>query len=199
MVNITVLIADGTTETTVDLTSYGFTATPNVYPVPTQPIGSEYWVTDVSAAAFTLHVLNPPFGESFTFTCIVLLTTDDVLETIVYGDIASVKRLCSINQVDTFADLDITAFLNIAASIIDGKLADYIDDLPLSPVPALISVIANFYAAGIYMQRAKPDEPVHPYTTYAEQELALYITRYVQGESFVDSSVSPFYIGTDTS
>lgn len=175
MVNIVVVIADGSTETTMDLSSYGFTATPNVYPVATEPIGGECWVTGVSAAAFTLHVSNAPVGETFTFNCFVFADTD--LGTVIYGGVAVVKRLCSIDQIDTFADLDITAFLNIAAYLIDDLLKNYESTLPLSPVPDMITVIADYFAAGIYMQRAKPDEPIHPYTTTAEQKLAEYIKK----------------------
>lgn len=94
----------------------------------------------------------------------------------VYGNIVVAKSLCNIDQTDTFADFDLAAFLTIATSIIDDKLETYETVLPLTPVPAKITVIANYYAAGIYMQRAKPDEPVHEYTTYADKELIMYIT-----------------------
>jgi hypothetical protein len=60
--------------------------------------------------------------------------------------------------------------------MIDAKLTEHESTLPLSTVPDKIGVIAEFYAAGIYMQRQKPDEPVHAYTTYADLKMAEYIT-----------------------
>jgi len=179
MVNISVVIADGTTETTVDLSSYGFTEAPSVYPVPAQPVDSPPWVTDRSATAFTLHVLNPPFGEAFTFNCWVFAEED--LGTVVYGSLAVARRLCNIEQTDDFADDDLTAFLNIAAQIIDDKLGEYEDTLPLSIVPDEIAVIANFYAAGLFMQRNSKDEVVHPYFELAALKLSVYMER-VYGE-----------------
>jgi hypothetical protein len=176
LVNITVVIADGTTQTIVDLTSYGFTATPNVYPVPTQNTGGTFWVTDISASAFTLHVSIAPSGTTFTFYCLVFAGED--LGTVIYGSVAVVKRLCSIDQTDTFADLDIAAFLNIAAYLIDERLEDYESTLPLSPVPSIITVVANYFAAAMYMQKNKPEEaPMHGYWGLADTELTEYIQR----------------------
>ena len=176
MVNLTVTIADGTTETTVDLTSYGFTATPTVYPVATESIGGEYWVTDISTTAFTLHVTNPPIADTFTFNCGVY--ADEDLGEVIYGSITVVKRLCNIDVSETFPDLDITAFLNMAAYIIDERLEDYESTLPLSPVPNIITVIADYLAASMYMQKNKPEEfPMHAYWELGNMKLTEYIQR----------------------
>jgi len=109
----------------------------------------------------------------------------------VYGSLAEAKRLCNIAQAVTFADTDITAFLTEAAEdLINGPLGEFEETLPLSPVPGEINVIANLFAAGLYMQRNGKDEVLHPYFELAAQKFTAYMARvYDAADSLADAKL----------
>lgn len=108
-----------------------------------------------------------------------------------YGSLERVKRLCDLGTVTT-RDQDVNDALIDADRFINTQLTAHSITVPLTVVAGILHTIAEYMAAGSYLQNASPDEKPHPYTLKGEKLLNDYIMQ-------TYSSESPFYIGTDTS
>lgn len=90
-----------------------------------------------------------------------------------YGSLDSVKRLCGLAAEDDYDEV-LTGFLEDATIFIDLQLTNHATT-PLDPVPDSIGVIANYYAAGLYLQRNMAEGKKHPHVGFAENKLKEYI------------------------
>jgi phage gp36-like protein len=90
-----------------------------------------------------------------------------------YGSVDSVKRLCGLATEDGYDEV-LTGFLEDATTFIDLQLTNHATT-PLDPVPGSIGVIANYYAAGLYLQRNMAEGKKHPHVEFAEAKLKEYI------------------------
>ncbi|MCJ7559181.1 DUF1320 domain-containing protein [Candidatus Bathyarchaeota archaeon] len=100
-----------------------------------------------------------------------------------YGSLSDVKRLCGLTKTENEYDIDLKGFLTDASALIDSQVAAHAS-VPLDPVPDAINVIANYYAAGLYLQRNMAEGKKHPHVEFAEAKLKEYIqTAYVSQES----------------
>jgi hypothetical protein len=75
-----------------------------------------------------------------------------------------------------------------------AKAAEFIDDalknltaVPLSPVPAIIDTIAEFYASGLYLQKAIEPNGEHPNVVLAERKLLEFASSLKHGFKLVSS------------
>jgi hypothetical protein len=88
-----------------------------------------------------------------------------------YGTLDSVKVLCSLAADIESYDDELNLLLAKASDFIDDALRPYEEDLPLSKPDAVIGDVAEFYAAGLYLQKNAPDEKPHGYVQFAERKL----------------------------
>jgi hypothetical protein len=91
-----------------------------------------------------------------------------------YGDLQVVKHLTA-NADSTAEDDTLTTFMQKATDFVNNKLQGKEKVLPLDPVPPEVASVAEFYAAGLYMQKDQPDEKEHPYIGIARGELDTYL------------------------
>jgi hypothetical protein len=91
-----------------------------------------------------------------------------------YSDVNTVKILCSIEPDETYADTDITKARTTADAIINNHLSIY-TTTPLTTTPASIVAVANFLAAGTYMQKNAEGEKEHVYWQKGMKILSDYI------------------------
>jgi hypothetical protein len=87
-----------------------------------------------------------------------------------YGTLSNLKTLCSIDLGETSFDAALTMCLSKANDFINNALSPY-DTVPIAYPGAVIVDIAEYYAAGLYMQRNIPDEKKHSYLAFAEEKL----------------------------
>ena len=92
-----------------------------------------------------------------------------------YGTLANVKVLCSIAADGETFDDELTFLLGKASDFIDDALRPYEANLPLNDPEAVIGDVAEFYAAGMYLQKNAPDEKPHGYVQFAERKLQDYV------------------------
>jgi hypothetical protein len=86
-----------------------------------------------------------------------------------------VKVLCSVaNDVESFDD-ELNLLLEKASDFIDDSIRLYEAELPLSSPDAVIGDVAEFYAAGLYLQKNAPDEKPNGYIEFAERKLADFV------------------------
>jgi phage gp36-like protein len=111
-----------------------------------------------------------------------------------YGSLERVKRLCGLANT-TANDQDLNDALIDVDRLINSRLEAHDVTIPLTAVPGILHTVAEYMAAGSYLQNTSPDEKPHPYTEKGEKLLAAYIL----GKYTTESTESPFYIGTDTS
>jgi phage gp36-like protein len=93
-----------------------------------------------------------------------------------YGSLERVKRLCNLAGT-TVNDQDLNDALIDADRFINSQLEANGVTIPLTVVPGILHTIAEFMAAGSYLQNTSPDEKSHPYIGKAEKQLADYIQR----------------------
>jgi len=188
--NVTVTVAagsnTGTGTHTIGHTNY------QVIPIPLT-LGQTFTTTDQTATSFTLTVSDIEFSFDRNFTCVMVVAGDLTPSGAPYGTLLVTRALSSITAGDTTFDVELTIFLLKAADFIDEKLKNYEATLPLVTVPSIIDTIAEFYAAGLYMQKNAESEKAHVYIEYAEKKLGEYVT----SEYFSGTSASlPFAVGT---
>jgi hypothetical protein len=87
---------------------------------------------------------------------------------LVYGTLANIKILCGIEASEASFDTALTMCLSKADDFINNALAPY-DSVPLAYPGAVIVDIAEYYAAGLYMQRNIPDEKKHSYLMFDKE------------------------------
>ena len=93
----------------------------------------------------------------------------------VYGSLENVKVICSIcAEVDSFDD-ELDLLLVKASDFINDALRPYVASLPLGSPAGVIEDVAEFYAAGLYLQKNALDEKPHSYLVFAERKLADYV------------------------
>lgn len=109
-----------------------------------------------------------------------------------YGSLERVKRLCNL-AATTANDQDLNDALIDADRLINSRLEANSVTVPLTVVPGTLHTVAEYLAAGSYLQNTSPDEKPHPYLEKGEKLL----TECIQVK--YTSTASPFYIGTDTS
>lgn len=111
-----------------------------------------------------------------------------------YGSLTMVKYLCNVS--DVLHDTELNTFLSKVCAFIDNALKNYVDTLPVVPATEILNTIAEYWAAGLYLQKDQLDEKAHHYVTYAEGKLAVYIEGLnVQAARVVSSSDLPIAIG----
>lgn len=93
--------------------------------------------------------------------------------TMPYGSLDVVKHLCSVSG--GAEDEVLLSFMAKATAFVDIALAEYESTLPLDSVPSEVASVAEFYAAGLYLQKNQPDEKKHSYLEIAQAELAKYV------------------------
>lgn len=105
-----------------------------------------------------------------------------------YGSLERVKRLCGLAGT-TVNDQDLNDALIDADRFINSQLEANGVAVPLTVVPGILHTIAEFMAAGSYLQNTSPDEKPHPYIGKAEKLLDEYIQREytADAESYVGS------------
>ena len=89
-----------------------------------------------------------------------------------YGVVTVVRRLCGLD--DDSLDDDLVGFMEDAKEPINLKLSEYATT-PLTTVPTQIANVANYWAAGLYLQRNMAEGKTHPHVAYAEKLLREYI------------------------
>jgi hypothetical protein len=171
---ITVLVKNpsGVTEETLDIGDLVRTAT-GVYLLRYNlPVDAEAgtWVFQVTA---TVTADNYVKTSEFSFS----------VSTQPYGSLAVVKYLCNIKLTDTSKDAVVLVFMEKATSFVNSALKPYVSTLPLSSVPDVVASVAEFYAAGLFLQKDQQDEKPHPYMAFAEEKLQSYVeTEYVKNQ-----------------
>ncbi len=98
------------------------------------------------------------------------------------------KILCGIDAATGSFDTALTMCLSKADGFINNALAPYVSVPIVSPDAVLVDV-ADFYAAGLYMQRNIPDEKKHSYLAFAEEKLQSYIKNSYTASSGVRGKV----------
>ncbi len=174
---------DATVEHTIGHTNYV------VFPEPTED-NPTLSVASKTETSFVIHTASFNTEET-SVQCAVILSTPEPSGDAPYGSLTTVKRLCSIDVDDTSLDTALNVFMNKACDFIDSALTPYESSLPLSSVPDQVGSVAEFYAAGLFLQKDQPDEKPHPFISFAQGELSKYINR-VYG---LGSSSSPFVFG----
>lgn len=97
-----------------------------------------------------------------------------------YGNLTAVRRLCGLSTTDN--DEDLQGFMDDATEFINPQLQNHVST-PLATVPTEITVVANYYAAGLYLQREVTDDKEdHRYVKLAERKLSEYISRTYGGD-----------------
>lgn len=92
-----------------------------------------------------------------------------------YGSLAVVKYLCNIELTDASKDTVVLVFMEKATSFVNSALEPYVSTLPLTSVPDAAASVAEFYAAGLYLQKDQVDEEPHPYLAFAEKKIGEYV------------------------
>jgi hypothetical protein len=105
-----------------------------------------------------------------------------------YGTLVNLKILCGIDAAETGFDAALTMCLTKADDFLNNALAPY-TSVPLSSPDPIIVDIAEFYAAGLYMQKNIPDEKKHSYLAFAEEKLESYIKNSYTASSGVRGKV----------
>ena len=95
-----------------------------------------------------------------------------------YSTTAQVKEVLGITE--TTWDTEITACITDADARIDNKLRNYESTLPLSPVPAQVSIISKYFAASLFRERRDPAGA----KAFVETALA-YLSEYINEKYFV--------------
>ena len=101
------------------------------------------------------------------------------------------KRLCGLTKTENTLDVDFAEFLADASALVDSQISPH-DTVPLDPAPDAINVIANYYAAGLYLQRNMAEGKKHPHIEFAESKLKEYIQT-----AYVSQLDLPIVIGKD--
>jgi hypothetical protein len=94
-----------------------------------------------------------------------------------YGSPERVKRLCNIAADNTDSDQDVNDALIDADRIINDRFAAQGATVPLTEVPGVVRMMAEYLAAGSQLQSQAPDEKKHPYTVVGEDLLNNYIAQ----------------------
>jgi len=91
-----------------------------------------------------------------------------------YGSLERVKRLCGLAGT-TANDQDLNDALIDADRLINSRLEAHSVTVPLTVVPGILHTVAEYMAAGSYLQNTSPDEKPHPYIEKGAKLLAEYI------------------------
>lgn len=91
-----------------------------------------------------------------------------------YSSLVNVKILCGIDSAETSLDPALNMCLSKTDDFLNNALTPYVS-VPIANPDTVVVDIAEFYAAGLYMQRNIPDEKKHSYLVFAEEKLAGYI------------------------
>lgn len=163
-----------------------------VLPIPLT-LHQTFTVTLKTATTFLLTVSDAEFSSDRIFTCIMVDNGDLTPSGAPYGTLAVTRALSNITAGETQFDGELTIFLLKAADFIDAQLKNHESTLPLTTVPSIIDTIAEFYAAGLYMQNNAEQEKAHVYIEYAEKKLGEYVTsQYLK----IALGALPFAVGT---
>jgi hypothetical protein len=176
--------------------------------------GTLYTPANVAALYFTITDFNKEAKGTYTLTFAVpvgaavgewrlviipKITTGTLQETEAYvfevasvaqpyGSLERVKRLCNLAGT-TVNDQDLNDALIDADRFINSQLEAYGVAVPLTVVPGILHTVAEYMAAGAYLQNTSPDEKPHPYIWKGEKLLDEYIQREyaTDAESYVGS------------
>jgi hypothetical protein len=169
-----------------------------VFPEPTaeNPVLT---VSEKTASSFVVTTASF-LTEETSVECAVIESEPEESGDAPYGNLTTVKRLCNIDTDDVSKDTAINVFMHKACDFVDSELTPYEDTLPLSTVPDQIGSVAEFYAAGLYLQKDQPDEKPHPFLAFAQAELTKYIQRaYVAADTSMPLAFGAIDLGADES
>ncbi len=155
-------------------------------------LGDTLTVSNQTTTGFTLTVDNIDAVNPRTFRCIII---EAAYATSSYGNLVFVRYLCGID--DALKDTELNAFLSKASTFIDDALENYVTTLPVSPAPEILNSIAEYWAAGSYLQKDQLDEKDHRYLAFAQSKLQSYIDNIIKAD--VAEADLPIAIGVDDS
>lgn len=109
-----------------------------------------------------------------------------------YGSLSVVRDLCGVTG-DDF-DYSLLNCMDLATAEINDSLTqkqisdeteiEYdVESPPLTTIPDIIHTVANYLAAGIYLQRNSPEEKEHPFTSRATSLLENFKKKRVNREN----------------
>jgi hypothetical protein len=145
--------------------------------------------TDEGTGTFVL-TFNVPIGAAvgeWRLVIVPTITTGTLQETEAYvfevastaqpyGSLERIKRLCGLAGT-TSNDQDLNDALIDADRLINSRLEAHSVTVPLTVVSGILHTIAEYMAAGSYLQNTSPDEKPHPYLEKGEKLWVEYITQ----------------------